>query len=197
MQQYPLEIAIFNKIVLDREAHARLLNTLSQMELCGAQLISKALPHLPLTIFVLEHISEEYRHAFFLRKLANKLAQKELSSEQTLCLREGLFYLKSLNLSICRLLKEHGLPFKPQALLPYLLTTFVIEMRALPFYQNYQSVIDEHNLALSLKSVIAEEENHLREIKGQLLSLGLSDSFLNLCLKMEEKAFAKWLLALA
>lgn len=188
------EKSLLNAIVADPMRHARLLNTLSIMELCGAELISKALPKLSLSTFVLEHVAEEYRHAFFLRKLANKLAQRELDVKDTFAIRKSRFYLKSLNLHTCRLIKSHNLPMSMgNAFLPYLLTTYMIEMRALPFYKTYQAVIDENHIPISLKSILAEEVDHLHQIKEQIALLNLPSTLLFECLKVEKRAFARWL----
>ena len=162
MHDLTAKVEFFDKIVKCPKTHARLLNTLSLMELCGAQLISRALPKLALTSFVLEHVAEEYRHAFYLRKCANKIAQKELSTSDAFCIAESRRYLRSLNLAACRMLKNQSIPR-----LPYLLTTFMIETRALPFYQAYQSIIEKNHIQISLKSIIAEEEDHLNQIKEE------------------------------
>lgn len=188
MHDLAAKIAFLDEIVKDPKTHARFLNTLSLMELCGAQLISRALPKLALTNFVLEHVAEEYRHAFFLRKCANKIAQRELSAAEAFCILESKRYLRSLNLSACRLLKNH----RANPKLPYLLTTFMIEARALPFYQAYQSVIEKNQIPISLKSIIAEEEDHLNQISEELSGI-LSSFVLEQSLQIEKIAFEKWI----
>jgi rubrerythrin len=188
------ERILLHKIVQNREWHARFLNTLSLMELCGAQRLARAMLSCPQRTFLLEHVAEEYRHAYFLRRLANKVAERDLATfdeENVFCHKQSSSYIKSVDRRICISIKHHAISFITN--IAYLLTTLVIEQRALPFYTLYQQVIEEHRIPISLKSLITEEEHHLSEINQEITDTDLPTDLVNDCLANEKILFDRWL----
>lgn len=195
------ERALLSEIVNNQPWHARFLNTLALMELCGAHRVARVISFLPKRTFLLEHAAEEYRHAYFLRRLANKLSDvplEDFGQENVFCLRQSKSYIRNLDRRICLLLRSHGL-LKTHSIhrLAYLLTTFAIEQRALPFYNLYQEVIDEHAAPISIRSVISEEEDHLREMDEQISRENLPSKLIDDCFMMERSLFAAWLTQVA
>ena len=55
---------------------------------------------------------------------------------------------------------------------PYLYVSLTVELRAIWTYRLYQSVLEKRPGALSLKSVLAEEELHLKQMLKRLRQLG-------------------------
>lgn len=177
--------------------HAQFLNTLAYMELCGAQKISKSLRLLTAHTFLLEHASEEYRHAYYLRKLANKISQvpiNQFDNKTIFCARMSRNYIYQFDRHIMLLLNKFGLRKTTNAnFLAYILTTFAIEQRALPFYQLYESILREYELPISVKSIICEEDSHLSEMRVQITNERISEEILIEVLALERECFYVWL----
>ncbi len=163
---------IFALVLTNNEHHARFLNTLSLMELSGAKKLARLVDHQS-SAFLLEHVAEEFRHAYFLRKLAQKIAGFDMNFSEHFLLpsRAAKNYISTLDRCVCLLLKKYDLAdknlIKERA---YLLTTFAVESRALPFYEAYQENLKRLNIPISVKSIISEEDNHLNQVKEQLKS---------------------------
>jgi rubrerythrin len=186
------------RVVRNTQWHARFLNTLSLMELCGAQKLSSLLRSEPSSTFLLEHVAEEYRHAYFLRRLANKLGNKNFTSfdeTQVFAKSESIRYINHLDRYIS--LELRSFPKKSRLRLLYLLTTAAIEQRALPFYRMYQEILDEENLCLSVKSIISEEEHHLASITNAIAIEKLPEDLLRTSCAFEHDLFTRWLNAIA
>jgi len=72
----PLTIFL-EKIIQNKTLHTRWLNTLAFMEHIGSRKIIKSQNSFTLDIMLLQHISEEARHAFYFKKLAHNLSPKD------------------------------------------------------------------------------------------------------------------------
>jgi hypothetical protein len=57
---------------------------------------------------------------------------------------------------------------KADPALPYLSMSLIVELRAVWLYRRYQMVLMEHKAALTLKSILAEEELHLNAMLARL-----------------------------
>lgn len=190
---------VLRNIVRDASIHARFLNTLSLMELLGAQKLAGLVPYLGHRTAFLEHVAEEFRHAYFLRSLAEKLSRSEIRNfnKFTLCAEQpSRNYINKLHLKICLLLKREQLTadIKRRA---YLLSTLVIETRALPFYKAYQEALDEAGLTLNVKSILAEEERHLALIKEELALDAALLPLIDESTALENALYSAWLAAIS
>lgn len=191
---------LFNKIISDQRVHIRFLHTLSLMELLGAHKLSRLVPYLGHSTAFLEHVAEEFRHAYFLRSLAEKLSKDSptlLVSAHPLAKRASCNYINHLHRLVCLLLKKVGL-YCPSSIKnrAYLLSTLAIETRALPFYQSYQQALSEHGLAISVKSILSEETRHLAEMKAQTVEDQALLPVIDRCLAIEKKLYNHWLASL-
>lgn len=188
-------------IVQSPMLHARFLNTLSLMELLGAQKLSRFIVRSRPSTFLLEHVAEEYRHAFFLRRLARKLANNlvdDFTKSSVFCMRLSMRYINNLDRQILVTLKDHGYQKHDRRIyLTYLLTTLAIERRALPFYTSYQAILDHERIPISVKSIISEEEDHLRHINTHVEQEQLSCELIDDCVMLESINYDAWLNALA
>ncbi len=188
---------IFEHVLSTNEQHARFLNTLSLMELCGAKKLAHLVSTRQCETFLLEHVAEEFRHAYFLRKLATKIAGLELdySYPQLFHARKAKRYIINLDRLVCLLLKQHALAdpasIKERA---YLLATFAIESRALPFYKAYQEALERKGIPISVKSIISEEESHLNFIKNELATNAALLELTNNVIAIETKLFNSWII---
>lgn len=184
--------ALLVQLITHPGLHARFLNTLSFMELCGAQKLARLGKSITASTFWLEHVAEEYRHAFFLRSLAGKLHHHfdAYTTENTLALMASKNYIGLMDTNLCRLLKKHDLLSPEHA---YVLTTLVIELRALPFYRLYQEMLDSHAVGISVKSIISEEEHHLEEIQTRLQVFQLPTALIDEAERLEKDLYQRWL----
>lgn len=194
----PDQAIVLRNIISNKSVHARFLNTLSLMELLGAQKLARLVPYLGHRTAFLEHVAEEFRHAYFLRSLAEKLCGNEVPnfSTFTLCAeRESRNYINKLHLQICLLLKRAQLTadIKRRA---YLLSTLAIETRALPLYRAYQKALQDAGIPLSVKSILSEEERHLAQINEELALDAALLPLIEGSVALENTLFTAWLAAL-
>jgi hypothetical protein len=149
--------------------HARFLNTLSLMEHIGSRKIMVSQTYGPLGRDVLKHLAEETRHAFFFKKAAEALARRQLEygEEETIRPASARMYFGRLDAAISAVL-GHDTHIE----VPYLYVSLTVELRAIWTYRLYQSVLEKCQGLLSLKSVLAEEELHLKQMQKRLQQLG-------------------------
>jgi hypothetical protein len=192
---------IFAAVVKDNHLHARWLNTLSMMENAGAKKIKKCEHPVLTTEIILKHAAEEARHAYYLKKQIQKINKNSCPTyekQYLLAPKMSFYYLHELDIKISRFLKDtfnyKGDDLKYAA---YLLVTYAIEVRADELYPKYQTVLTETKSSVNVKSIIAEEINHLAEMKHQLKIF--SPDWEQLChtaTELEEKLFNQWVDAL-
>ena len=193
---------ILSTIVSDHDLHAKWLNTLSYMENAGAKKISASEHKEEVTLLILKHAAEEHRHAYYLKKQLAKLdenACKTYRNTELLAPNHTRFYLNTLDVKVCKYLKQNfqlsGYDLKFAA---YLFVTYAIEVRADELYPIYQQVLTDNQSKVTVKSIILEEEGHLEEMLNQLREFSPDwEKHAQAVVKMEEKMFADWMLALA
>ncbi|HXW52755.1 MAG TPA: hypothetical protein VEL47_01490 [Myxococcota bacterium] len=190
------------RIIPEPVMHGRFLNTLSLMELSGAHRLSRFVQNsVSVSNFLLEHVSEEYRHAFFLRRLAHKVSNDAITSyddQHVFSKRTSLGYVRALDRKIVVALKNHG--FRHREMRPhlaYLLVTLAIEARALPFYQRYQAILEKFDLTLSVKSIVSEEQHHLQQINHSVARENIPQELIEECYAIEAELFENWTASLA
>lgn len=152
--------------------HARWINTLSMMENAGAKKIKNCEHPIFVNEIILKHAAEEARHAYFLKKQIKKIEENACPTYEKAYLLAPLFsyyYLHTLDIKVCRYLKStYGFTHEKLKYAAYLLVTYAIEVRADELYPKYQAVLTEAKSAVNVKSIIAEEINHLQEMEHQL-----------------------------
>ncbi|MBI3297120.1 MAG: hypothetical protein HYZ75_03080 [Elusimicrobia bacterium] len=143
--------------------HARFLNTLSLMEHVGSRKIMLSHEGRPLAEDALKHLSEEARHAHFFRRAAEKVAGRSLGygAGDALAPWSGRMYMERLDAALTKRLGD-------DRALAYRYVTLAVELRAQWFYELYQEVLSAEEMSLSLKSVLAEEDAHLKEMQEAL-----------------------------
>ena len=160
--------ALLAQLSARAELHARFLNTLSLMEHIGSRKIMASQSGVALTQETLKHLAEETRHAFFFKRAAESAARAALdySGESTVATAAARAYMGRLDAHIGAAL---------DATLPracaYLYISLIVEIRAVWFYRLYDQVLAKRGTALSLKSVLAEEERHLSEMAARLVEM--------------------------
>ncbi len=189
---------LLEPIVSNDSAHAKWLNSLSMMENTGARKISKYEDPRKVTEIILKHAAEEARHAWYLKKMIVKLpgqACPDYTEAYLLAPVESHQYLNLLDVEVCRFLKNKfaltGRALKHGA---YLLVTYAIEVRADELYGDYQAVLSKLRSKVSVKSIIAEEEGHLREMRNMLESFHPEwETIAEEAIKIENRLFDRWI----
>lgn len=164
---------LLQKIVSTPNLHTKWLNTLSMMENTGARKIAAYENPQKVTYTILKHASEEFRHAFYLKKLIQKVDENACptyESQYVLVPIQSAQYLHSLDIFTCRFLKEKLkiTNIEQYKFIAYLLVTYAIEVRADSLYPAYQEVLKEIGSKVNVRSIIVEEEGHLAEMIAML-----------------------------
>jgi hypothetical protein len=191
---------IFNKVVTTPTLHARWLNTLSMMENAGAKKIKKCEHPILANEIILKHSAEEARHAYYLKKQIRKIVKDDCPTYEKkylLAPNQTYYYLHALDIQVCRFLKKnYGYKGDDLKYAAYLLVTYAIEVRADELYPQYQELLTATQSPVNVKSIIAEEINHLKEMTHQLKEF--SPHYEALCktsIEMETKLFDEWMSA--
>jgi hypothetical protein len=190
--------AFLEHIVQNNHLHAKWLNTLSYLENCGARKISKYEHSNKVDIIVLKHAAEEHRHAFYLKKMIERVEEGSCpyyGREDMLGGHSSLHYLHRLDIDTARYLKKHlnvsGARLKDLA---YLLVTYAIEMRADELYPMYHAVLKQFGSKVSVYNIIKEEEGHLREMIAALeAKLQNWEEHAKHILAIEGQLFDRWI----
>jgi len=139
--------------------HARLLNTLSLLEHIGSRKIMASCGR-ALDRDVLQHLAEETRHAFFFKRAAENVSGTPLgfSRGEVLALPQAKNYMDRLDAFIAK---------KARGTNAYVVTSLVVELRAVWFYKLYQQILGEAGSPLNLNSILAEENKHLTDLSSR------------------------------
>ena len=174
---------------------------MSMMENAGAKKIKNCEHPVLVNEIILKHSAEEARHAHYLKKQIRKVEKDSCPTYEKIYLlapNQSYYYLHSLDVQVCRYLKQKfsykGDDLKYAA---YLLVTYAIEVRADELYPKYQAVLTQTNSPVNVRSIIAEEENHLLEMRNQLKEF--STDWQILCddtVAIESKLYKEWMSAL-
>jgi hypothetical protein len=189
----PRTRALLDAIVAEPKRHARMLNTLSLLEHMGSRKIMATQHSAAIDQATLKHVAEEAHHAFFMKRQAEKTAERalEYGADDLLAPSSARMYFQRLEAAMLRTLARSS------ARAVYLYMSMIVEFRALWFYGLYQQTLQASRHPLSLKRVLGEEQNHLREIAATLETAGeRSDAHTTALLGHEKRLFKRLLSAL-
>ncbi len=182
---------IIEQFVNDDHLHCRWINTLSLMENVGAQKIVKSEHPLAVNESMLKHAAEETRHAYYLKRQIKKLqpgACPSFAPKHLVNARSSYQYLNLLDTRISRLLRKklglHGRELRQHA---YVLVTYAIEVRADEVYGVYEGHLKAARSPVSVRGIIAEEEQHLAEMEESIQMLYGEKSNCWRCLVLAEE----------
>ena len=167
------------RVVRQPMAHARWLNTVSMLEYTGARKILKSQASATLSETMLQHASEEIRHAHFFKRAAMRItedAPDDYAQGSLCCGEQAKAYFYQLDHGTHQVLKGLDLDEGQLSYVTYLCVTLLIEERAMWLYPIYDEVLRQTNQTLRLRSVIAEEEGHLEDLQRELKRFGLEPS---------------------
>ena len=166
-------VEFLNVLVQDPKNHAKWLNTLSFLEYIGARKIIKSQDASSLNMMMLEHISEEVRHAYFFKSLSEKAFPGTCvgyHDRELLAGRESEDYFQSLDVMVTEEL------VMSKTLLNYLYVTWLIEKRALWLYKLYSQVLGNDEVGVRLRVVLNEEGRHLEEMRTLIEKIDFKSS---------------------
>jgi hypothetical protein len=181
-------------IVADAPRHARLANTLSMLEHIGSHKIMTTQHGADIDQPTLKHVHEEAGHAYFMKRQAEKTAQRPLDyvDDDLIAPAAARMYFQRLEAAMLRTFAQ---PRSHRAV--YLYMSLVVEFRALWFYGLYQQTLERARLPLSLKRVLGEEQNHLGDVAQRLETAGdLSDARTTELVGYERALFGRLLAAM-
>jgi hypothetical protein len=186
--------SLLTRIVADAPRHARLVNTLSMLEHMGSYKIMSTQHAADIDQPTLKHVAEEAQHAYFMKRQAEKIAERpmEYVPDDLLARPAARMYFQRLESAMVRTLERQR-----SARAVYLYMSMIVEFRALWFYGLYQQTLQRARHAMSLKRVIGEEQNHLGEIANRLELAGeLSDARVGEFLGHEKALYVRLLSSL-
>ena len=161
--------ALLDGFCADPARHARFMNTLSLMEHIGSRKIMATQQGDDLDQPTLKHLAEETRHAFFFKRQAERAASRTLAygEAELVAPAAARMYFQRLEAAIAKPLRADA-----DRRAAYLYTSMIVEFRAVWAYRLYQEALTRAGLAVSLKSLLAEEVGHLSEMATRLNGLG-------------------------
>lgn len=189
---------LLEKIIDSPALHGRWLNTLSFLENCGARKIAACEHPTLVKEEMLKHAAEEFRHAHYLKRQIARVWSHPIDTYALSSMLGGvatLHYLHSLDVKTCRYLKRAGL--KPTAIkeFAYLLVTYAIELRAEEFYPLYDEALRKKGSKVTVKSILLEEKEHLREMREGLDALPSGWAHADVVCSFESTLCQQWLQA--
>jgi hypothetical protein len=161
----PRTRVLLDAIVAEPQRHARMINTLSLLEHMGSHKIMATQHSAAIDQPTLKHVAEEAHHAFFMKRQAEKTAERVLEyvAADLLAPASARMYFQRLEGATVRALGEQR-----SARAAYLYMSMIVEFRALWFYGLYEQTLKRARHALSLKRVLGEEQAHLADMAERL-----------------------------
>jgi hypothetical protein len=168
-----------------------MINTLSLLEHMGSHKIMATQHSAAIDQPTLKHVAEEAHHAYFMKRQAEKTAERALEyvADDLLAPASARMYFQRLESATVRVLGE-----KRSARAAYLYMSMIVEFRALWFYGLYQQALTRAQHTLSLKRVLGEEQAHLGDMAERLEAGNeLDDAHAAQMLAAERRLYARLL----
>ncbi|NOK15118.1 hypothetical protein [Corallococcus exercitus] len=183
--------AVLRQLVQVPELEVRWLHTVSLLEFIGARKISRTVADRHPSLEVLGHLADETRHAFTFKRLACEVAGREDVTE-FLSVGAASAWFQALDRQLAEWVT--GVTGTADVYLHYLLTTAVVERRAMVLYPLYKAATRHAVVREELGRVVVEEQSHRRAIEDacqqRLEKAGVT---LEPALALEERLFETFL----
>lgn len=186
--------SVLKQIASEPALEARWLNTVSLLEFIGARKISRTVADRHPSAKVLGHLADETRHALAFKQLACEVAGGEPTAY--LCAEQATAWFQTLDRELAAWsLQALG---REDTRLNYLLTTTLVEQRAMLLYPLYKAATSRASVRAELARVVTEEQSHRRELEETCLRLLQEAGGLDLSgpKALEERLFDGFLSAL-
>jgi hypothetical protein len=157
--------AVLDSLIAAPARHARMINTLSLLEHMGSHKIMATQHSAAIDQATLKHVAEEAHHAYFMKRQAEKTAERALEyvADDLLAPASARMYFQRLEAATVRALKTQR-----SSRAAYLYMSMIVEFRALWFYGLYETALKRARHAMSLKRVLGEEQAHLGDMAERL-----------------------------
>jgi len=189
---------LFQQIAAEPSRHARFLNTISMLEYIGARKIMKSQRAEEFDMELLTHVSEETKHAWLVKRLAQQIHKESVETyahEHLLCGKQAEAYIQDLDDAAEKALENATDPSNGSSLgwLNYLYTSLLIEERADVFYAAYLGVLEEMGMPSVLKAIIKDETKHLAQMAQLIRKVDPdADERLSMLREVEIAGFTRW-----
>lgn len=184
-------LSFLSSLVNNADKHSRFLNMIALLEHLGARKLMVSQSGPTMSKAVLQHLSEETRHAYFFKHHAQRIAEVEINDftpQHTLCPASAAMYIGRLDAETTQLVGHTD---------AYPWVSFCIELRACWLYHLYQSVLDTAGEAgFSLASVIGDEDHHLQDMQTLCKTLPDYESHLTRLMAREAALYQRFASAL-
>lgn len=181
------------KIVEDPKTHACWLNSLAYLEYRGFRKIVRSRTTEEMSLEMLLHTAEEVRHSLFFKRLAVKIGGNEFKYfevKSLLCFQDLKNYFYEIDSRTTSALIGIGSGIISMA--AYSLVTWLVETRAISFYEKYDQVLKAASAEFSLSNILKEENIHLKEIGTKADRLLREKGFdIDLIFDIEQREFNK------
>lgn len=192
-------VTLLNMIVNSPSLHGRWLNTLSYLENSGARKIAASENPNVVSLEVLKHAAEEFRHAFFLKKQIDRVVSHSFDGYAEDLILGGWstrHYLHRLDARACRYLRLNGVTAHDELKkMAYIFVTYAIETRASEIYPLYEKMLRSLSSKATVKSIIIEEEGHLSEMTKAILEIPQGLKHAKEICHLESELYERWLQA--
>ena len=173
--------------------HYLWLRSLSYLEYIGYRKMVKALGYDNVNKGVYHHLTDEIQHSYMLRELAEKSFRRqntEAFSQEYQDIAEE--YFQKIDAEIDAWVQKASGAENP--LYCYLLTSFIVEKRAMTVYPNYYSRLSEAPSKLIIQKIIKDESEHLSYLEGKMpLVPGYNEGEADALLAFESECFSEYL----
>jgi hypothetical protein len=183
--------AVLDSLIAVPARHARMINTLSLLEHMGSHKIMATQHSAAIDQPTLKHVAEESHHAYFMKRQAEKTAERALEyvAGDLLAPSSARMYFQRLEAVTVRALGAHR-----STRAAYLYMSMIVEFRALWFYGLYEQSLKRARHAMSLKRVLGEEQAHLGDMAERLTAGDeLDDARATQVLAAERKLYSRLL----
>lgn len=178
---------VINKLITNPEIFGKFLNTLSMMEYIGARKILKSQCQNSIDLVILNHANEEIRHAQVLKKAAQKFLKidpLDYSLDNLFCSESAGHYFQTVDRAVGEILSN--------VYLKYVLTTYLIEIRAIDFYQQLERILTSVYQHSIFRGILVEEDRHLNEVTT-IVERNIDSTHIQFLKDLEKKAFSQWI----
>lgn len=157
--------------------HYLWLRSLSYLEYIGYRKMVKTLEHQEVNQGVYHHLTDEIRHSFLLKELAEKAFDGRFQhvpfEPRLIDIAEG--YFQDVDGEVNQwILNENG---QERPFLCYLLVSYIIEKRAMTVYPTYYAKLREAPAKLILQKIIKDERDHLNYLEDRMRLLPEAGAF--------------------
>ncbi len=163
---------VLEQIMKEPHLHARWLNSLSYLEYRGFRKIVRSQSTEEMCHETLTHTLEEIRHALFFKRQAMRVGGADFAfytEPMLLCPQALKAYFYDIDSEVASTLQSYGLEHLARA--AYYVVTYLVEVRALTLYREYQSLLEKGNHGISLAALLREEGQHLEAVGAATMDL--------------------------